>query len=84
MNYDSEIDYFDSLGSTGIDQAEKTILEDLNNQLLASIYEESALTIQEDQVKISTLILNQKIYFKILIFKLIPLQISFLSFLSCT
>ena len=54
LNYDSEIDYFDSLGSTRIDQDEKTIFEDLNNQLLASIYEESALTTQEDQVTIST------------------------------
>ena len=54
LNYDSEIDYFDSLGSTRIDQDEKTVFEDLNNQLLVSIYEESALTTQEDQVTIST------------------------------
>ena len=48
------MNYFDSLGSTRIDQDEKTVFEDLNNQLLASIYEESALTTQEDQVTIST------------------------------
>ena len=53
LNYDSELDHYDSLGSTGIDKAEKTVLEDLNNQLLASIYEESVLTIQEDPVKVS-------------------------------
>ena len=48
---DSEINNLDSLGSSDINYDKQPVFEDLNNQLLASLYEEPTLNTQ-DEVKI--------------------------------
>ena len=47
-----ELNNLDSLGSSDIDYDKQPVFEDLNNQLLASLYEEPAVDTQE-QVKVS-------------------------------
>ena len=43
-----ELNYLDSLGSSDVDYDEQPIFEDLNNQLLASLYEEPTFNSQEE------------------------------------
>ena len=52
LNSSSELNNLDSLGSGDIDYEKRPAFEDLNNQLLVSLYEEPALDTQE-QVKVS-------------------------------
>ena len=48
LNSDSELNNLDSLGSSDINYDNQPVFEDLNNQLLASLYEEPTLNTQED------------------------------------
>ena len=48
LHPDSELNNLDSLGSSDIDYENQPVFEDLNNQLLASLYEEPSLNTQED------------------------------------
>ena len=49
LNSSPELDNLDSLGSSDINYDKQPLFEDLNNQLLASLYEEPTLNIPEQE-----------------------------------
>ena len=47
LNSNSELNNLDSLGSSDIDYENQPVFEDLNNQILASLYEKPTFNTQE-------------------------------------